>query len=1152
METKQPFKALSRICLNNWHYIDRKILTLNPGINFFTGHSGSGKSTVIDALQIVLYASTDGRGFFNKAAADDSDRSLIEYLRGMVNISENNEAQYLRNQNFSSTIVLEMEQTNNREKQCVGVVFDVDTAANDVNRLFFWHAGGFLKDCYRIGKRCLTTLELKEYLQRTFSPERFYCGTSNERFRRQLYDIYLGGLDMEKFPRLFKRAIPFRMNIRLEEFVKEYICMEQDIQIEDLQESVMQYGRMRGKIEETAEEIRRLKEIQACYQDFDGKRKETKLCSYQIERLEMLRLEAQVQECRDRMVSRREEIAAGEERKAGLEEEQRAIQKEYEEVILRIADSGYSSLHAELSAVEEACMRLDGSRARWRQTAERLKAWKDEDITPNQTLWDIEKFAGEDISAEELKRLAKSLKEVRDDLEGQRQEADADLRRIKKEEQEARDELKALKQGKKAYPKELEEARFELRSRLHERCGRFVNVQILADLLDLKDERWQNAVEGYMGNNKLLLIVEPAFAKHAMDIYQEMDKKKFFRASVLDTQKVLKEAHPARKGSLAEEVKAREDYVQAYIDFFLGNVMKCETVEELRKSKIGITPDCVLYHSFRLQHIHPENYTRCAYIGEVSMRQRIRRLEERCQKMTEERLPLQERLEEIRKAMELEGLSQPIEDYLGWLGDIREIPEKMRRKDQITEKLQKLRSESLDGLERKKQELQDRQDEKKSQVVKMQESIWNFQKEIEKLNEELLQAETGIMEQRRKLGREMKAELEEAGKNAAGASVHEERGPGEAQKSRRDQTAGEIERYEQEFQKYLAGRKSVNYEYLKRQRLSDLYPMREAEEAAYQKLVEERSSYVRSYPNRTFSTAIRDNRPYDELLENLQCDELETFRESAKEQARSAVEHFKDDFIFKIRSAIREAYQRKDELNRIISSLDFGKDKYQFVITKNKGSDGRFYKMFMDDSLQIHPSQLTDSMENQLDMFTMEHENQYGELMNELINIFIPPENATQEELNEAKKNMDKYADYRTYLSFDMQQIIKGQKDMAIGLGRMIKKNSGGEGQNPLYVALLASFAQVYKINTPARFQRNPTIRLVVLDEAFSKMDAEKVASCISLIRGLGFQAIISATNDKIQNYLENVDKTFVYANPDKRHISIQEFERKDFGELAE
>ena len=64
------------------------------------------------------------------------------------------------------------------------------------------------------------------------------------------------------------------------------------------------------------------------------------------------------------------------------------------------------------------------------------------------------------------------------------------------------------------------------------------------------------------------------------------------------------------------------------------------------------------------------------------------------------------------------------------------------------------------------------------------------------------------------------------------------------------------------------------------------------------------------------------------------------------------------------------------------------------------------------------------------------------------------------------------------------------------------------------------------------------------------RSDAEKVASCISLIRGLGFQAIISATNDKIQNYLENVDKTFVYANPNKKHISIQEFERMEFEQL--
>ena len=52
--------------------------------------------------------------------------------------------------------------------------------------------------------------------------------------------------------------------------------MEQDIHIEDMQESVMQYGRMRKKIEDTCAEIQSLKQIEDRFQNYADKEQQLK------------------------------------------------------------------------------------------------------------------------------------------------------------------------------------------------------------------------------------------------------------------------------------------------------------------------------------------------------------------------------------------------------------------------------------------------------------------------------------------------------------------------------------------------------------------------------------------------------------------------------------------------------------------------------------------------------------------------------------------------------------------------------------------------------------------------------------------------------------------------------------------------------------
>ncbi|MCI8981740.1 MAG: chromosome segregation protein SMC [Hungatella sp.] len=1115
--TSQRFEALSRICLNNWHYIRHKTLSFHEGINFFTGHSGSGKSTVIDAMQIVLYANTDGRGFFNKAAADDSDRNLIEYLRGMVNIGEDNNFSYLRNHNFSSTIVLELKRTDTGECQCVGVAFDVETASNEIGKMFFWHKGPIPDHEYRTGDkgRPMSTRELKEWLLDNFSKENCYFGSHNERFRKQLYDIYLGGLDSEKFPLLFKRAIPFRMNIKLEEFVKEYICMEQDIHIEDMQQSVMEYGRMRQKIEDTCREIEKLKEICGQHGEVQAVAKKIRAYEYYSRRLDILQGRLKVSECQDKI-----RVLEDNGKKAiqDMEREQQAINElteESEELLRRITMTGYDQLREQLEALNALVERLGSSRARWEQTANALKTWEAEDSVSNRTLWDIEAFEQGAITEEELKRLKGDLEEVRKDVEKQRQNAQGELRDLRKKLSQAQEELTQLKAGSKAYPKDLEQARTILQNRLYQETGKSVNVEILADLLEIRDESWRDAVEGYMGSNKLSVIVEPKYARTAMKIYEDMDKEKFYRVAVLDTERVLADRHQVEKGSLAEEVEARSDYAQAFVNFLLGRVMKCGDVDELRKHRVGITRSCVLYHNYRIQHINPSLYTTSAYIGKNSVRQRIKLLEKTLEDLKEAMEPQQAIVKDGDRVLGLKHLDQEIGVYLEWKADMIAYKGKRAEQGRLKAKLEKLLSQNVDQWKKDRQAIQTLCDQKKAVASQLQRKADDLERDQNQEKKNLVTLNEELVEKERNLTADQ--ELEE------------------------------------ELKKILSSRTGQRYDQLRDDYLKKAGRAEEKRQQEMNRLVELRTGYLRTWQNRNFSPTAEDNGEYQELLDHLNDERLEEFRVRAAEQARTAVEHFKDDFMYKIRSAIKEALQRKDELNRIISRLDFGKDKYQFFIGKNKGPDGQYYDMFMDEALEINPSELNIGIDNQLNMFTVEHENHYGAMINDLISIFIPPENATADELEEAKRNMDKYADYRTYLSFDMQQLIQNQDEVIkIRLSKMIKKNSGGEGQNPLYVALLASFAQAYKIDLKPGLIRNPTIRLVVLDEAFSKMDGEKVASCIQLIRGLGFQALISATNDKIQNYLETVDKIFVFANPNKKSISIQEFEKVEFGRLRE
>lgn len=127
MQTK---KTLTKLRLINWHYFSNETILLK-NINLFSGENGAGKSTVLDAIQLIL--TTNSRKF-NLAANNESKRTLKSYVRGKTG-EEGNE--YLRKGAVISYIALEIYEEAKQKYFVLGAKFDSSDLESDVKRKWF-------------------------------------------------------------------------------------------------------------------------------------------------------------------------------------------------------------------------------------------------------------------------------------------------------------------------------------------------------------------------------------------------------------------------------------------------------------------------------------------------------------------------------------------------------------------------------------------------------------------------------------------------------------------------------------------------------------------------------------------------------------------------------------------------------------------------------------------------------------------------------------------------------------------------------------------------------------------------------------------------------------------------------------------------------
>ena len=83
METQK--KIMTRVQLINWHYFENERISFH-GSTLISGENTAGKSTILDAIQLVLTTNTRR---FNVAANEKGKRDLRGYVRCKIgNVGE--------------------------------------------------------------------------------------------------------------------------------------------------------------------------------------------------------------------------------------------------------------------------------------------------------------------------------------------------------------------------------------------------------------------------------------------------------------------------------------------------------------------------------------------------------------------------------------------------------------------------------------------------------------------------------------------------------------------------------------------------------------------------------------------------------------------------------------------------------------------------------------------------------------------------------------------------------------------------------------------------------------------------------------------------------------------------------------------------------
>ena len=649
-------------------------------------------------------------------------------------------------------------------------------------------------------------------------------------------------------------------------------------------------------------------------------------------------------------------------------------------------------------------------------------------------------------------------------------------------------EQKTLESGIFQFPKDALDLRAAIVSRLRTLAKQDVKVVIVAEAAEIENDRWRNAIEGYLNTQKYYIIVQDQYFRDALRVFDAMKRdRKLYGTGLVDIEKLRRKNPSIDPGSLAEEIQTSDPAVRVFLNYALGWVRKCESVSKLRRYNTSITDDGMLYQNYVVRAMNPERWAKPA-IGQSAIRRRLDAVK-----------------------LELTVLSNQILTYSTASTSINlcsklSVPGESDIQQAVTCSKEK---QTVPALEQDLTRLRtSRAAIDTSAIDALRDHLNQLNIEIKDLyaNIQVKNKEQGTLEERLRVCREETIPRLENEIQEIQQLIAQKFDSGWV-----ENTAG------LRYQRELSTRRSA--EEISRAFPRELSRSTNAKNVAWSTLVELRQDFNRKYIM-GYDTKAEVNDAYDDAWLELSENKLPEYLSRIEDTRQKAFEQFREDFLSRLENNIRDADTQINGLNAAIKGSYFGEESFRFKIIP-RPEYKRYYDMLVDPM----------KMEGGYNLFSEQFNLKYKDEIAELFAIITNEDSdGSPHGKNDYDKRVQMFTDFRTYLTFDLESVNREGESQR--LSKTMGKKSGGETQTPFYIAVLASFAQLYRTG---RDKTQNTSRLIIFDEAFSKMDGERIIRSVQLLRQFNFQVILSAPTEKVGDIGTLVDRNLCVLREGKR-----------------